>query len=633
MCGIAGIVGNAAPDPAALRRMAAAMAHRGPDAQGVWCGDIAGFAFRRLAVIDLDARSNQPLHLGALHLVFNGEIYNYRELREELRALGHSFSTEGDGEVLLRAWDQWGEDALRRLNGMFAFAVWDDRRRSLTAAADPFGEKPLFWSQTSNRLVFASDVRALLTVEPRLSAPRESALSPYLARGLMPAVQHSFFAGVERLPGGHLLRHADGRTSVQRWWRPEAVEVPRRYEDAVHRLRELLIDSVRLRLRSDVTVGTSLSGGVDSSAVVSLIAQINAPGARHAFTARFPGFERDEWRYAAIAAAHAGVTEHHPVQPRADELLDDLERLVESHEEPVGSSSIYAQYRVMQAAREVGVTVLLDGQGADELFGGYRGIPGWAARSRGPVAAARALARGGQDRADVLLSFGSERLPRRVAVRHRLKASSPYAAPGVARTAAAFPPPACACPRHRGPLARELAREAVHTSMPALLRYADRNSMAHSRELRLPFLDRRIADFAFSLPADFLYQGGISKRVLRDAVRDRVPAELLAPRDKVGFETPEEQWLTTPDAVARIADVLLDSGARSAPLLARHVLEADVRSGRWRDVNAVWRALNLELWLRAFSRSDGGLAAMASDPPAAAVADAGPSAGASTASR
>jgi asparagine synthase (glutamine-hydrolysing) len=295
----------------------------------------------------------------------------------------------------------------------------------------------------------------------------------------------------------------------------------------------------------------------------------------------------------------------------------------------VGSSSIYAQYRVMRAAREAGVTVLLDGQGADELFGGYRGIPGWAARSRGPVEAARALARGGQDRADVLLSFGSERLPRSVAVRHRLKASSPYAAPGVARAAAAVDVPEVDWARHRGPLARELAREAMHTSMPALLRYADRNSMAHSRELRLPFLDRRIADFAFSLPADFLYQGGISKRVLRDAVRDRVPAELLAPRDKVGFETPEGQWLSTPAAVGRIADVLLDPGARSAPLLARHALEADVRSGRWRDVNAVWRALNLELWLRAYSRVDGGLAAMASDPPAAAVADAG----ASTASR
>ena len=382
MCGIAGIVGDGGPSPAALSGMAEAMAHRGPDAQGTWCGDAAGFGFRRLAIIDLDPRSSQPLHLGPLHLVFNGEIYNYRELRDDLRGLGHTFATEGDGEVLLHAWDQWGEGTLARVNGMFAFAIWDESRHALTAACDPFGEKPLFWSAAENRLVFASDMRALLTVAPRLGAPRADALAPYIARGLMPAIEDSFFAGVHRLPGGHLLRHVDGRTSVRRWWQPEATDVPRRYEDAVAHLRELLVDSVTLRLRSDVPVGTSLSGGVDSSSVVSLMAQISRASTRHAFTARFRGFARDEWHYASLVARHAGVTDHHAVEPQADDLLNDLERLVVSHEEPVGSSSIYAQYRVMRAAHEAGVTVLLDGQGADELFGGYGGVSGWAARLR-----------------------------------------------------------------------------------------------------------------------------------------------------------------------------------------------------------------------------------------------------------
>jgi asparagine synthase (glutamine-hydrolysing) len=615
MCGIAGIVGASAPATTTLDGMAEAMAHRGPDAQGTWCGATAGLGFRRLAIIDLDPRSNQPLHLKALHLVFNGEVYNYRELRDDLRRLGHSFTTEGDGEVLLHAWEEWGEGALARVNGMFAFAVWDETQRILTAACDPFGEKPLFWSEAHDGLVFASDVRALLTVAPDLNAPRADALAPYLARGLMPAIENSFFARVHRLPGGHLLRYADGRACVQRWWHPEPTEVPHRYEDAVAQLRELLFDSVLLRLRSDVPVGTSLSGGIDSSAVVAVMAQVSDNGARHAFTASFPGFERDEWRYASVVARHAGVSEHHAVEPHADEMFDDLERLVTTHEEPVGSSSIYAQYRVMRAAHEAGVTVLLDGQGADELFGGYPGIRGWAARSGGPAQVIRALSRGRAERRDVLLSFGSDRLPRGVAVRHRLRMCSPYAAPSAARAAAQTEVPEVEWARGHGPLTRELVRQATYTSLPALLRYADRNSMAYSRELRLPFLDRRVAEFAFSLPANFLYRDGISKRVLRDAVRDLMPAEILAPRDKIGFETPEAQWLSTPRAVARVGEILLDHGARCAPLLQREALAADARAGRWRDPNGVWRALNLELWLRAFS-THAGVRQATAEPPA-----------------
>lgn len=601
MCGIGGLVGGGVPEPGALARMAAEMAHRGPDGEGVWHDEVAGLAFRRLAIIDLDPRSDQPLHLGPLHLVFNGEIYNYRELREELGRLGHRFVTEGDGEVLLHAWSQWGEDALGRLNGMFAFAVWDERQRSLTAACDPFGEKPLFWARRGERFLFASDIRAILRVDPSLRTPRDDALGPYLARGLMPPVEQSFFADIERLPGSHLLRWVDGRVDTRRWWHPRPHVKPRRYEESVEELRELLLDSIRLRLRSDVPVGTSLSGGVDSSAVVALSAEQGADARRHAFTSRFPGFERDEWAYASAVAERAGVVEHHAVEPRSQELLDDLLALVESHEEPVGSSSVYAQYRVMRAAREAGVTVLLDGQGADELFGGYQGSGGWALRSQGARSELAALARGGEDRRGVLLSLGAERLPRSLAVRHRLRHCSPYAADEVAHAAARRNPPAVDWALPRGPLVRELARQAFHTSMPALLRYADRNSMAHSREVRLPFLDSRIAEFAYSLPADFLYRDGVTKRVLRDAVRDIVPPQVMDRREKVGFETPEAQWLRAPAAVARIAEVLLDPATRTAALLDRGSLEDDVRVGRFRDPNAVWRALNLELWWRTFT--------------------------------
>lgn len=599
MCGVGGIAGGVQPgDAAVLERMAAAMAHRGPDGEGTWHDEHAGLAFRRLAIIDLDPRSDQPLHLGPLHLVFNGEVYNYRELREELRGLGHAFVTEGDGEVLLHAWAQWGEGALDRLNGMFAFAVWDAERRTLTAACDPFGEKPLFWAEHDGRLLFASDVRALLQAAPELRAPREGALGPYLARGLMPPIDESFFARVRRLPGGHVLRWRAGRATTARWWHPRRVEVPRRYEDAADRLRELLTDSIRLRLRSDVPVGTSLSGGIDSSALVGLAGHLAGDHRRHAFTARFPGFERDEWDYARAVARSAGVLEHHAVEPGAEELLEDLQGLVRAHEEPVASSSVYAQFRVMRAAHEAGVTVLLDGQGADELFGGYEGAEGWALRAEGTGATLHALVHGGRARRAVLLSLGAERGPRALAARHRLRGASPYAATGVAREAARIDPPDVPWASGGGPLRRELARQTFHTSMPALLRYADRNSMAHGREVRLPFLDRRVAELTFSLPAAFLHRDGTRKRILRDAVRDVVPAQVLARRDKVGFETPEASWLATPAALATASDVLLDPGCSSAALLDRDAIAADARGGRWRDPNALWRALNAELWLR-----------------------------------
>jgi len=604
VCGIAGMVGGPPPDHPALARMAQAMTHRGPDGQGVWSDDHAGLAFRRLAIIDLDARSDQPLHLGHLHLVFNGEIYNYRELRAELEGLGHRFVTAGDGEVLLHSWAQWGVQALDRFNGMFAFAVWDDRDRTLTMCTDPFGEKPVYWCRDGERLSFASDVRALREADPSLGGPRESALGPFLALGTMPAVDASFFARVQRLPAAHVLTFAAGRVDVRRYWTPRAVPVPASYPDAVTELRALLVDSIRLRLRADVPVGTSLSGGVDSSAIVALAGALASDATRHAFTASFPGFARDEWAYAAEVARSAGVLEHHEVRPTADEMLEDLDTLVRDQEEPFGSLSIYVQWRVNRAAHDAGVTVLLDGQGGDELFGGYPGTAGWALRSRGGGAALRAVISGrGTERRDVLTAVGADVLPRFAAHRHRRGFASPYTPDALVDDAVRLEPGLPAGANGSSPLRRELLRQCFTTSLPQLLRYADRDSMAHSREVRLPLLDRRIAEFALSAPPEYLYAGGRTKRILRDAVRDVVPAAVLDRRDKVGFEPPQARWLSTAPAVARIREVLLDPVARARGLYEAAAIEADVRAGGWRDPSGIWRALNVELWLLAAERA------------------------------
>lgn len=604
MCGFAGTFGGPRPDAALLGRMADTMVPRGPDDHGVWHDDRAGLAFRRLAIVDLDHRSAQPMHWGPWHLAFNGEIYNHVELRATLEGLGHEFRTTGDGEVLLHAWAEWGEQALDRFNGMFAFAIYHDERRELTLAVDPFAEKPLFWHRDGERLVFGSSARAIQEAVPGLGRPRESALAPFLTLGTTPPVTDTFFAGIDRLPAAHVMRvDRDGRTTTRRYWEPQPVDVPARYGDAVERLRELLTDSVRLRLRADVPIGGSLSGGVDSTAIVGLAASLEPDAARHAFTATFPGFERDEWRYAAAAATSIGVTQHHAVTPTADDVLRDLDDLVLAQEEPFGSLSIYAQYRVNQAAHEAGVTVMLDGQGGDELFGGYAGTAGWATRARGPRRALRAAIDDPVARRELPVAYGAAHLPKALIHRRRRGQASAYVTADVLDAGVRHEPG-----RHVGdvpsnPLRAELLREQFHTSLPHLLRYADRDSMAHSREVRLPLLDRRVAEFALSCPPEFLYDRGETKKILRAAIRDLVPQVILDRRDKVGFEPPQARWLSTPAARTMLGDLLLDPAARARGLWDGERIEQDLRAEQWRDHRGLWWAASVELWIRRFGGS------------------------------
>jgi asparagine synthase (glutamine-hydrolysing) len=597
MCGIAGTAGGR-PDRAQLKRMALTMRKRGPDGEGVWLDERAGIAARRLAIIDLHERSNQPLHLGSLHLVFNGEVYNYKELRDELRGLGHEFETEGDAEVLLHAWSEWGERALERVNAMFALAIWDDANGTLTLASDPFGEKPLYYALRGERIVFASEIKALFHDPDVTPVADDTAVAMFLMRGTMPPVDESFFVGIRRLPAAHVLSFRDGRAQVRRYWQPALVEVSGNYADAVAELRALLVDSIRLRLRSDVPIGTSLSGGIDSSTVVMLSSELAGDHTRHVFTARFPGWERDEWRYADEVARRAGVVEHHVAEPTVDEVIADLPQLVVDHEEPVGSLSIYAQWRVNQAAKAAGVMVLLDGQGGDELFGGYPATIGWLLRGDGVRGIGRGLRTGG-GRSRLLESYAYDYLPDPLRRLHFRRTSSPYASAGAVAAALAAPI-RTPTPWFRGGGAhqRQLVTQSFETSLPQLLRYADRSSMAWSREVRLPYLDRRITELALSLPARYLYADGVMKRVLRDVGRGLVPDSVLDRTDKIGFEPPQKTWLETEPFRAAIAEVLLDPRARSRGLYAADAIEQDLASGSWRDDRALWRTLNVEMWLR-----------------------------------
>ena len=583
-----------------LERMAACMAHRGPDGQRTWADAHAGLAFRRLAVIDLDERSMQPMHLGRWHLVLNGEIYNYRELRAELATLGHAFLTEGDGEVLLHAWAEWEEGALGRLDGMFAFAIWDNERRELTCASDPFGEKPLYWAQDGARLVFASDIRALLEARPGLGAPRLESLGsvlgprrdapdrPELLRRGEPAAGSASAAPARRSrSGGGLLASSPRRG-------------PSRYEEAAERLA-----SCCWSRSGGACAPTSPSGRLERGG--GLLGCGRAPASlagdhrHHAFTARFPGFSRDEWRYAHDVAhrsrggrAPRGRTYGRRAtrRPRRGRVRAGRAVRLFEHLRAVVS---------MRAARSSGVTVLLDGQGADEIFGGYPGSNGWALRSMGPFAMLRGLV-SRRDRADVVKAFGSERLPRRVARSHRRTQVTPYATREVADEAARATPPS------RADAGGLRGRSHASSCGRASTRVCP-SSFAMPIATRWPTAARSPAVPEQGCGGVRLLSSGVVRlllrreegRIARGGARSRA-RQVLKRTDKVGFETPQATWLSEPTWVARIGELLLDQSVRARGLVDVRAVESDLSARRWRDPDGIWRAVNLVVWLRAFER-------------------------------
>jgi asparagine synthase (glutamine-hydrolysing) len=507
---------------------------------------------------------------------------------------------------------------VERFDGMFAYAIWDRAEGSLFAARDRFGEKPLFYRHAPGReFRFASEIQALVPPGSGLGRPREEVLFRFLAYGHAGTTDATFLEGIEQVPPAHAITLRGGRLERRRWWSlPEEPEPFRGGEaEAAERLRALLEDAVRLRLRSDVPVGTSLSGGLDSSAVACSVARLAAgggargPARRAAFSSVFPGHAVDEGRWVDEVAGAAGL-ESHRTTPTPGGLLDDLPRLTVAQGEPAGGPSVHAQWCVMRLARERGVTVLLDGQGADEVFGGYHFLFGdawWPLLRGGRLGALRAEMKA----YDALHGAGGARRILGAAARSRrprwasaLKGgpSLPWLAPDFARRAARPLPP-------RPQDLRGSLRECLATRMlPHLLRHADRSSMAFSREVRLPFLDHRIVAFADALPDGMRMGGGTTKRVLREAIRGLVPEAVRTRRDKVGFAVPEEEWIGGPLAPA-FREVFRSARFRERGILEPARVEAALdgaAAGDGAEAGIAWRAFAAEAWLRAFADGPGG---------------------------
>lgn len=635
MCGIVGWVAASGGrvDADAIARALRVVRHRGPDDAGIasWNGEgvvtvehelaagipsCAQLGHRRLSILDLGAGGWQPMRSpdGRYTIVYNGEIYNYVELRSELQRSGVRFRTGSDTEVLLHALVQWDLDALTRLVGMFAFALWDRHRGRLLLARDFFGIKPLYYTAGPAGATFASELKALLELPGVSRKVNPGRLYRYLTVGLADDTGETMLAGVNQLPAAHYLEYwpsrPDHAPEPVRYWR---VDTSRRsslsFRDASEALRELFLESVRLHLRSDVPVGAALSGGIDSSAIVMAMRHLEPSLEIHAFSYAADDERISEERWIDLVGAAAGAIVH-KTRPDERDLVADLDQLIAIQDEPFGSTSIYAQHRVFRLAQENDIKVMLDGQGADELLAGYSNFLGARVASlfaRGEFLRALRFASAASRlpharRGELLAQAGGYLLPpgvrplaKRVLYATRKLAPSWLRREWFVQRGAIVEQPAR---RGRDERLRAMLADSVEQGLASLLRYEDRNSMAHSVESRVPFLTPRIADFVLSLPEEFiLADDGTSKAVFREAMRGIVPDAVLDRRDKIGFSTPERRWLTR--LAPWVDEVLASDTARRV-----HALDVPAMQREWRAIQdgrspfdwRVWRWINLIRW-------------------------------------
>lgn len=556
MCGIAGFLYDGVMPAAALatvRRMIAVQRHRGPDGEGFYNGKNVSLGHCRLAIIDLTENGHQPMsdHEGRYWITFNGEIYNYLELREELHDQGVCFQGRSDTEVLLAAFRQWGEKCLERLRGMFAFAIWDERTGCLFAARDRLGIKPFhYWVDGDRQLAFASELKALLEFLPQRCVNLQLA-TDFLAWNLLDhEAGDTMVATIKKLPPAHAMiwRKGDG-LRLWRYWKvsisDELEATPERSAKMVKDFRLRFEESVSLHLRSDVPVGTCLSGGLDSSAIACVASaelhrrDVVQEKLLHTFSACFDDSRLDERKYIQAVAASTNCKTHF-VFPSGEGMCNDMEKWIWHQEEPVGGSSAYAQYCVARLAREQGVKVLLDGQGADEQLAGYRKfilvyLRQLIKSSRYALAFKEALAFFANP--EILLTSrladGRRYLFNSVPEFDRLRGSnSPLKRPAMLGIGSS--------------LGCRLEADLTRFSLPLLLRYEDRNTMAFGIESRVPFVDHVFVEWLAALPANMRLSDGWTKRILRDALAGILPELVRQRKSKLGFETPESSWLEGP---------------------------------------------------------------------------------------
>lgn len=617
MCGVAGIVSTSSPDLEQVRAMCRTIAHRGPDGEGYHVDDRAALGMRRLAIIDV-AGGDQPVYNEdrTVAAVFNGEIYNFRELRGKLTARGHRFTTDGDTEVLVHLYEEHGDDLVGHLRGMFAFAVWDTTRRRLLLARDRVGKKPLYYRQAGSSLAFASELKALV-VDP--SVPREVdpvALHHYLTYQYVPA-PWSIYRGVSKVPPGHLLVWEEGEARLRRYWKLDFTPRPVSSEqEAAEHVRQLLLDATRVRMVSERPLGAFLSGGIDSSAVVAAMARLSDRPVK-TFCIGFDEPRYDERAYAASVARRYG-TDHHEFVVAGSSALDVLPRVTRQFDEPFADSSSIPSFFVAELSRRQ-VTVVLNGDGGDECFGGYLryAFMNRVGRIEPPSALRGTLRRVGS----ALMRADARSRLRRVGRGMQVLAETPqrrYASLMAYFTSEAKDTLYTEEMREQvaGVDSYELIQQVfnssradedvnrlldvdVNTYLPGdLLVKVDISTMAHSLEARSPFLDHHLMEWAAGLPGRWKVDGQVTKALLKKAMAPWLPSDLIT-RPKAGFGVPLAEWLRG-ELRPLAFDLLVDHTARSRglfkPEVVRRLLKDHVE-GRDR-ADQLWALLQFELWQR-----------------------------------
>lgn len=627
MCGIAGIVALEGFDPQILVGMTQLVSYRGPSGFGFayvrtradermtvihnserppFARPVIGFGSRRLAILDVSELGNQPMESadGAYCLTFNGEIYNYKEIRRELAKSGHRFRTGTDTEVILHAYQEWGEECLHRFNGMWSFALWDRANQKLFCARDRFGIKPFYYALANGRFYFGSEIKQILQASGLARVANSDTVFSFLEFGIVDHTASTFFEGVRQLPGGHCLalKISDPLALVvRRYWELQIQpEVEMSQEEAIEEFRARFDEAVRLRLRSDVPVGFSLSGGLDSSAIVCQAKKIAPATQFQAFSACFDDVTLDESDYIAIILAATG-SQGHRTFPQAETFWDTIAKILFHQDEPLGSTGAFAQWCVMADASAHGIPVVLGGQGGDEILCGYqkyRYFYLWHLLRHGNPRFFRETMLSARNGTRSYWTFGSAMRYFPSAIRRRYSLTERLCTPefrnecrtlqsGLGATAS---------------VAERQKADLTYVSIPAMLHSEDRNSMAHSVESRLPFLDYKLAEFAVNCPASMKMHDGWSKWILRIALEGTLPEKVRLRKTKLGFSTPEPRWM-------RLG---LQNGHRKdwdAPKLRmeRFISSATLtaecnrflrKASRSLPANWLFRAIELELWAR-----------------------------------
>ena len=610
MCGIAGIISlnKSLVNKPALQKMADSIAHRGPDDEGFFISPngTVGLAHRRLSIIDLSTAAAQPMHfLDRYTIVFNGEIYNYKELKNTLQLAGYIFKNESDTEVILAAYDLYKGNCVQHFDGMFAFVLWDEVEQNIFCARDIFGEKPFYFYKQNDTLYFASEMKALWAVGIE-KTPHENMVAAYLGIGQVQNPKNNtqtFYKNIFTLPAAHTISFKIGQSKLElkRYFDLDKENQSNITEqDAIEKLEYLLQNSIAKRLRSHVPVGTSLSGGIDSSTIAYFLSKQNTEKSYKTFSAVFPHFEKDESQFIQELCTTLNF-ENKTVTPSANDFITDFEKCAYQQEEPFTSASIFAQYKVYQLAAANNIKVLLDGQGADEMLGGYTKYINWYLQ-------------------DVLKTKGLSTFKKEKLLFQKNEIET---APNYKNIFAAYLPTFTAKTLEENAKTKILANKFVsfnflegiqasdkiykptiiklndilyHNTMQLglgeLLRFADRNSMAHGIEVRLPFLNKELVQFIFSLPASYKMQNGFTKYILRKTMQDKLPNKILWNPTKIGFEPPQKSWMENSTVQEMIQDAkqkLVQHKILSKKILAQKIITTNANAEQSLD----WRILSL----------------------------------------